>query len=298
MFSVASIRRSIGDLRRDLPERRRRVGGLEGGRRAGVELALEEIVGCLEGRHGLVRDDELGVEPAEREVGLGDVRDQRQQDAAPRVLGREVAGLRGFVEPPDPAPDVELPAEVDVGRDLIRRDRGEREHLCRVAAARPSDAGLDRRKVLRAGDPGAGPSLVDARRRELHVVSVAQGLVDEAVQDRVLEDFPPGLVGQRRRGSGRSLDVAIHIRNGHRRLLVVGADGTTRQHGQPEEGGELLPHVSALLPHRSGLGPERPPRWERLPWPCPFLCPRASRRARRARGSGRSRDRSPPACRR
>ena len=132
----------LGDLRRDLAERRRGVGGLEGGGRALVELALEEVVGLLEGVHGLLRDHELRVELAEREVRAW--RRPRPARAGRRAARPRVARYWAFAasfsrrirpQMSSSQPKLTLASSRFAGRRAVGAE------LDRVAAARPAAAG-------------------------------------------------------------------------------------------------------------------------------------------------------------
>src|SRR5262249_42718227 len=148
------------------------------------------------------------------------------------LLAREVLGLRRLVQTADAAPDVELPREVDV--DLVevhgRGAEGRDEH--RVAPAGPLPAVVDLGEELRARDPGPRRRLLDPRRRDLGIVTLGEGLVDELDEDGIVEDLPPRLVGERRGRRRRTLDVAIDVRNRDRRLLVVWTDRAAGEKAQ------------------------------------------------------------------
>ena len=229
-----------------------------------------------------MRDHELGVQLAEREVRAGDVRNQRQQDAAPCVLAPEEARLRGLVEPPDPAPDVELPAEVDVGVPEICRGRAVGGEENRSPATGKATPDVDLREELRPCDSRVRPELVDAPSGDPDVVAAGEGLVDQLLEDRVAEDIPPRLIGERRRRRRRSLNLAVLIRDREGGPLVVGADGAAREHGQEEGRGSEALHVSALPRRDSDAEQASRPSPSPPPWVCP--CARASRPARRAPG--------------
>ena len=82
---------------------------------------------------------ELGVELAQLEVGRGDVGHEGQQDAAPRLLGREVLGEGRFVLPADATPQVELPRRSRRSADhsVMTGSLGVRRLVGADAAARP-----------------------------------------------------------------------------------------------------------------------------------------------------------------
>ena len=100
--------------------------------------------------------------------------------------------------------------------------------------------------------------------RDPGVVVRGEGLVDQPLEDRVVEDVPPGLVGERRRRRRRSLNLAVLIRNGEGRPLVVRADGAA---GNEDDGEGAATSLRISVPSGAplGLGPECPRRRERLP---------------------------------
>src|SRR4029079_2590869 len=102
----------------------------------------------LERRDRVLRDDELLVELAQREVVSRHLGDERDEDAAPRLLRGEVLGLRRLVETADPSPEVELPPEVDVGGDGFERRVASGRDESRVLLPLPAAARRDLREEL------------------------------------------------------------------------------------------------------------------------------------------------------
>src|SRR5262249_56008150 len=106
----------VGDGRRRGGQGRAGAGGFEARGGAGFQAAMEQVVGLLERRDRALGDLQLQVELAELEVARGDVRDEREQHAAARLLGGQDLCARRLVQAPDAAPQIDLPgdAEVDV----------------------------------------------------------------------------------------------------------------------------------------------------------------------------------------
>src|SRR5262249_22570084 len=154
-------------------------------------LEIEELIGPPERLRRPPGDREAGVELPEREVGPGGVRDDREQNAAPPLLRRQVLGTSRFVEPPDAAPHVDFPGEREVdGLEVSGRIQARLDEL-RLAAARPTSPVLDLGVELRAGDAGARAELLDAPGRRTDVVVAANRVVDQRLERLVAEDFPP-----------------------------------------------------------------------------------------------------------
>ena len=248
-------------LRLDLPfevgdggagggERRRGAGGLERGGGAGFEAPAEQGVGFLERGRRPPGDLELQVELAQAEVGGRDVRDEGEQDPAAGLLGGQVAGERRLVQAADAAPQVDLPGEAEVDVVEVHRGRdGRRE--AGLPAACPASVGLDLREELGAGDAGIRPRLLDAPGGEAHVVAVPQRLVDQGLQVVLLEDLPPGPVGERPRFGrgrlgrsrpglerrGRSLQPAYLLGGRYGWAFVVGSGGAAGEQSADDQGG-------------------------------------------------------------
>jgi hypothetical protein len=226
----------LGDLRRD--QRQRGLGAcrLQAGGRSALQPAVEQVVGVLERGGRALRDRELGVQLAQVHVGHGDVRHQGKEDPAAPLLRREVLGAGGLAEPPDASPQVQLPREPDVhGPRGDRRARGVQDRV--GAAALPSPLVVDGGIELRADDAIPGPRLLHPRRREPGVEAVADGFLDEALQDRVVEHVPPRHVRERAR-LRRALVAVEALGHRHQRTLVVGTDGAAgEREGQGAQGG-------------------------------------------------------------
>ena len=218
----------LGDLGRHLAQRGLGARGLQRRGGAALEPAVEEVVGVLEGGGRAPRDLQLGVQLAQLEVGRGDVGHERQQDAAPRLLGGEVLGARRLVQPPDAAPEVELPREADVRRPLrlglaLRGSRTGRG----ASRCQPAVVVRPRGRTRTAGDAVEGARLLDARRGQPRVEAVRERLVDQALQHRVVEDVPPG---QRRPASAPPAAASLAVEcAGHGDAAGACSSGPTAQ---------------------------------------------------------------------
>ncbi len=239
----------------------------------------------------MLRDHELVVELAEREVGPRDVGNQREQDSAARLLASPrtrafAASLSRRIRPQmsSSQPKLTLASQRFVVAVLFGSEED------RVAAAGKAAADVDLREELRAGDARVRPELVDAPGRDPDVVVGAERLVDQLLEDRVAEDVPPGLIGERRRRRRRALNLAVLVGNGEGRPLVVGADGASARTGRGAartRARASAAHVSALHRRRrgvraAGVPGDGPGSASGTFAACP--CPRSSRPARRAPG--------------
>ena len=205
--------------------------GLEPGRGAELEPILEDVERPLVGVGAVAGDVEPHVELQQLEVGLRQVADQRQPDAAPGVLGGQEGRPRRLVRAPDAAPDVQLPRrreraviEVVGGVGL---SPGPTRHASRDVGSRHAGAVVERRIEVRSGDAEIGPRLPHTRSGDLDVVVVAQRFLDQVLQNGVLEHLPPRRVGQR--GGLRRRLAAERRGLGHGRALVVRADRAAAQ---------------------------------------------------------------------
>jgi hypothetical protein len=224
--------RDAGHRRR---ERRAGAGRLEAGRGAGLQAAVEQVVRLLERCGGALRGLQLQIELAQLEVARRHVGDEREQHAAARLLAGQDLRPRRLVQPPDAAPQIDLPGDAEVDVIKVVRPRAGLTEL-RGLAARPAGAGLDLRQKLRAANAGRRPRLFNAPRREPHVVTVAERLVDQRLELAVLKDLPPGAVGERSR-FGRAHLSADLLGSRDRRPLIVGTDGAApneQENGQEE----------------------------------------------------------------
>ena len=121
---------------------------------AGLEAQVEDPRGLAEVRRRRLRDLELPVERAQRDVARRDARHQRQHDAALRLLARIDLRLRGFGQAPHAAEQVELPRRAErrlVQREVAVHAGGDRRlaDAARLGAARVG-AVADLRQQLRA----------------------------------------------------------------------------------------------------------------------------------------------------
>jgi len=130
---------------------------------------------------------------------------------------------------PDAPPEIELPSGADVVLDQAPL-------LSILPAVSGLGLPLNRREDLRADDPGVGPRLLHPPGGEADVIAVLERLGDQALQDIVVEDLPPRLIGERSGGLRRDL-AAVLRGNGERRSLIARPDGAAGE-GQKSERGE------------------------------------------------------------
>jgi hypothetical protein len=161
----------------------------------------------LEGFDVVVGNLELEIELEKLEVGLSDRSHEREHDAAARFLGGEDLCEGRLIGAPNAPPEVDLPEGVQgqERRGGCAAVRGARTAQEGVAAAADGAFVADLR-VERGGDldlDGAG--LLDTGDGDAQVVAVRQGLANQCLEGLIVEDLPPGQVGQRgRRGLLRS----------------------------------------------------------------------------------------------
>ena len=268
---------------------------LEPVRDAALEAVLVEPDRLLVRLHRAPGDVQLEIQLPQEEVGGGHIGHQGDDRRPPPLLGGEVGGEGRLLLPPDAAEEVDLPGDGDAGAVVLvrlavhRALRGLREpgDLLRRVPAGDADLG----EQERAGDAVLGPGLRHARGGRPQVEVVGDRLADQDMELGVLDDLPPGEIGEGLR-LGLAFEEAVRRRGrGHLGPAVVGTHGTARNEGGDEgdrdEPGALRQaessHVSA-------------PRRELRRVPCrrgvPRACPRrsASRPPRTTSGPGRPRE--------
>ena len=160
-------------------------------------LALEQVVGLLEGHDRLARDRELAVELGELEPGLRHARHEREHDAAPERLGREQVRARRLGGAPDAAPHVDLPDQVRRGEEVVLGPAaGGRASEEAVVAARRGALVAELREELAALHAGQVARHLDVRGRHREVAVVRQRLVDQRRPAR-RRGTPPTRAGRR-----------------------------------------------------------------------------------------------------
>ena len=212
-FSRATMARSIsGICAATWPSERLRARRLQGGGRSALEPAVEEVVGVLEGGGRALGDLEL-----RRPARAGPCR--RRPRPRPATGGRRGAPLRS---PGIRARAASLRRRMRPQRSSSHEKPTSTDHAVSASPARVEDRVraarchralvVDGGKQLGADDAVAGARLLDPGRGQPGVEAVADRLLDESLQDRVVEDVPPGHVRQRAR-LGRAL-LAVELRSG------------------------------------------------------------------------------------
>src|SRR4030095_10816249 len=108
-------------------------------RHAALLAELDELERLRPRVEGAAGDEQLLVQSAEREVGGSQVRDQGRHDEAPGGVRREEIGAGGLGAAAEPAPEVELVAEIEpAGRreGLLRLKRPESAFYALIRRAR------------------------------------------------------------------------------------------------------------------------------------------------------------------
>ncbi len=136
-----------------------------------LELQREQVHRFLVGLQRLLRHVQLRVQPAQLQVAVGHLRHQRQDHAAPRLVGGQHVGIGGFGLAADAAPQVDLPAGLQrglVGRGRVRvvRDQRREGRLARALALR-AGAVAEVREELRARLRQQRRRLLDVGRGDL-----------------------------------------------------------------------------------------------------------------------------------
>ena len=166
---------------------------------AGLESQVEDPRRFAEVAGRRLRDLELAVECAQRDVAGRDARHQRQHHAALRLLAGVDLRLRRFAQAPHAPEQVELPGCAErrlVKRKVVVDTAGNR----RLAdAARPHPTGIravaDLRIQLRARGFQCADELIDPRGGDAHVEVLAQCGIHQLVERRIAELLPPLRVG-------------------------------------------------------------------------------------------------------
>jgi len=168
----------------------------------------------------------------------------------PRLFGCKELGLRRLREPPDAAPQVDLPARARknlVGGVGVRDNRGHR-NASGLAGTLPCHTAvvLKLRKKRRPGLHKHRRRLFNVCDCDLDVLVLCESLGDQRIEHRILELIPPLGVG------GRSC-IPVFVPEGdryfHRRSLVIRAD-----HAAGEQRCENSQNESAHHEFTSDLG--------------------------------------------
>ena len=172
------------------------------------------------------RDIELLVQVAQVRVGDGHRRHDREHDARPALFRREQVGPGRLCRPAELSPEIDLPGRADISLEIavrIYRRRGPGgirvPRDASIRCPRPPAPTCGKSGALRRAE--ASQELVNPRGGNLYVVVLVQGALYQAVQNRVLELFPPERVDhlpglpllkppRRRRLDGRAPIIGTH----------------------------------------------------------------------------------------
>ncbi len=211
---------------------RHRLGGIDRGRGAGIELVLgQRRCRALRGG-GAPRQRHAGLITAGVDVIGRDVADQAQQGRSQVVLGCIHIICGGLDCTAVGSEQIELPARIEAGLELV--EAGGADAVRQPGAGGAALVGRcrfgagDLRKQRSDGLPSRRPRLADARLRGRNVQIALHRFIDQAIEQRIVHAAPPPC--QHRRGLGPSAGVAAPARGQRdRRAPVVGPDGATGQ---------------------------------------------------------------------
>ncbi len=163
-------------------------------RHAVLELQLEYLQRLVVGAQRLLRNGKLLIERAQVQIVVGDLRHQREDHAAARLVGRQQVRLGGLGLPTDAPPQVDLPARArdDAVAGLCARSgRLVRQKIRRELLARAARVVSDLRikRGLRFGEYRCG--LLHVGCRLLHTLVVRKRFGDQLVEHRIAELLPP-----------------------------------------------------------------------------------------------------------
>ena len=182
---------------------------IEGGGDAGLEAALDKLVGGLLARQGILGELQPLTVGGQGQVGAGNLGNQADLHAAPRLLGGQELLQRLVLEAPHPAEQVQFvgaDAEADIVlMDIHRQPRSRKVFGNTLEGA--GGVGIDLREEIGALDLVLGPGPLDVQGRNAQVAVVLQGQGDQLPQLRVDKELLPGDVGHRLCGCARHLLV-------------------------------------------------------------------------------------------
>ncbi len=196
-----------------------------------------------------LRDVELAVRASERDIGLRDVRRQREPRGIRIDFGGACGAERRLVGRAVLAPEVDLPGERRLKlRGCLRAaaERRRRAAVRREALACHRCVGVDARQQCGVARLGERDCSARSRGGDVERRTGGQRFVDQSVELGVPERFPPVARGPRRVGHacvGERALRAQFVRAAHRRLRRESAGacatGEQRQACDPRGGGGL-----------------------------------------------------------
>ncbi len=166
------------------------------------------------------RDLELEVDLAKLEIRARDAAHQREHDRAlVLLLGQEV-GPGGFSRAPDPAPDVELPAQIRGELDLIVSERAQAAD--RRLGPTCHTVRRDLGEEVAPGGRQLSPELLDRRDRHLEIPVLPERGLHQLAELGVDQEIEPGQVGGGVLHGRRHLARGVRGRRGRGRLERLG----------------------------------------------------------------------------
>ena len=167
------------------------------------------------------------------------IRDERGDDPVAGFVRCQVLRPRGFAQPAQPSPHIELPTEGESRIHVAHTGVGARRNEFVGAAPRRSRRNgvsryVDGRKLIRSRDPVGRPSLQYTLGSNAHLEVFLQRGGDEVRELVVMKQLEPLEVGQRCRTGRPTLGAPMHGGRLDHRTLVVGAEGARRQQGAGE----------------------------------------------------------------
>ncbi len=208
------------------------------GRHAGAVAVLRHVVRGLECLDGVLEQRDLRIGRAQLEIVGGELGLHRQAHVLDVGGGRELLGVRRLHQAAHAAPEVDLPARggghgvAPAGRAAAVADR-HRVAGRAAAVARGTRAHAQGREERGARELGRRQRLGVARLGGLERLVRDAHLLDEAVQHRIVERFPPLALGSGVGGLRDDPLAGFLVRRGRFDfgLLVVGPDRASRDQG-------------------------------------------------------------------
>ena len=187
------------------------VGGL--GCQSSLITQLGEAYALTPGGQGLLHDRELAVEGPQLVIVGGHFGDDGHLEGTNILYRGEILGDGGLVGPAQAAPKVELPRVDELGA-MLRVWLGVITAIVQLLFSEV-DIRLDVGEEICERDPPGGHHLLEACRRDIHVLIVLERLMDQLAQRLILIETFPGDVGYRRAVAlGCRLDLIWQVQLG------------------------------------------------------------------------------------
>jgi len=216
-----------------------------------LEAQLEHLdrLGPALGR--VLRDLELPVEAAQRDIRRGHGRHERQDRRAAALFASKQVRARGLGLASHLAEQVDVPRRRDARLKLVEHRNDTSGHRYRSALRRALTRSVETRADLREQRRTRAHELaeefVDARRRVLDIEVVRQRRCDQLVEHRVLKLLPPLGIGDVLRILVLEAERRRHV---HLRPHVVGAEQAAAQPQQQDRRDEARERGAAHVSTR------------------------------------------------